>query len=86
MLSFAEMDKYFPVGSAGMCKATKYAGEQGCSVSSDGNIIWWMRSPGATWGCAACVHYDGNVALFGNRVTNICAVRPAMWISLEDLE
>lgn len=56
------------------CEATPYAKAQGAYVAyptqyqgygGKGNSWWWLRSPGCTQYCAACVINNGSVNLIG---------------------
>lgn len=45
------------------------------------DCVWWLRSPGYSSECAACVHRDGNVLRHRGYVHHIgIAVRPALQI------
>ncbi len=84
LLSITEVNKYFSSDSARQCKATAYAVAQGAYVnSSNGNCVWWLRSPGKNQFRAAYVYYDGFVNESGGSVDiSFYAVRPALWIDI----
>ena len=84
LLSITEANKYFSSDSARQCKPTEFAVAGGANVnSSNGNCWWWLRSPGGTQRCAACVFDDGFVGEYGYGVDDDdCGVRPAMWIDI----
>ena len=84
LLSITEVNKYFSSDGARRCKPTDYAVANGAYVSSfNGNCWWWLRSPGGTQGCAACVFDDGYVDEYGSGVDGDSnAVRPALWIDI----
>ncbi len=84
LLSINEMNKYFSSDSARECKSPAYADENGVFVVTNGNCMWWLRSPGLIQDFAAIV--DGRGAVFEDGLTVKFvsnAVRPALWISLE---
>jgi hypothetical protein len=51
---------------------------------ADGETCWWwLRSPGRYDDYAARVHGDGDVYVYGDRVTlDSGGVRPALWLNL----
>ncbi len=88
LLSITEANMYFNSDGARQCAATEYAVAQG-GRNIDKNCSWWLRSPGSTRNnSAAFVLYDGDISNAGagyDRYSNF-AVRPAMWITLGDIE
>ena len=70
----------------GACKATAYAAQERYSVGEDGTCWWWLRSPGMYQNIAAGVSRDGTVGSSGRIVSEVCAVRPALWVDLAYLE
>lgn len=84
LLSITEANKYFSSDSARQCKPTEYAVAGGAYVnSSNGNCVWWLRSPGGSQNDAADVDYGGDVGEGGDDVNiGSDAVRPALWIDL----
>ena len=48
---------------------------------------WWLRSPGATQDCAACVGRFGDVKVEGEVVlSEDVSIRPAMWVDLNKVK
>ncbi len=85
LLSIAEVNKYFGSDSARQCKPTDHAVANGAWESDSGNCWWWLRSPGGTQNSAADVGNVGGVSESGYRVDGDSgAVRPALWIDLND--
>ena len=84
LLSITEVNKYCSSDSA--CSATAYAKAQGAYTNtSNGNCWWWLRSPGDVSDFAALVYDVGSVHYYGYSVSSVDgAVRPALWINLED--
>ena len=83
MISITEVAKYFGSDSTRQCKPTDYAIANGADVNNaNGNIFWWLRSPGYAQIRAALVETSGEVIVGGFRVYDFAAVRPAMWIDL----
>ena len=80
-----EAEKYFASDEARMCVPTDYAVARGAYVNSDnGTCWWWLRSPGYYQNYAADVLLGGDVYEDGYGVNHgDCAVRPAMWISID---
>ena len=85
LLSITEANKYFSSDNARQCKPTKYAVAKGADDYCDnGNCWWWLRSPGHAQPHAAHVNHVGGFNFYGFDVNfTYCAVRPALWISLE---
>ena len=84
LLSITEANKYFSSDGARKCKPTEYADAGGVYVvSSNGNCLWWLRSPGDDQYDAAIVYDAGDVLEYGHNVSyDEGAVRPALWIDL----
>ena len=80
-----EAEKYFASDEARMCVPTDYAVARGAYVNSDnGTCWWWLRSPGYYQNYAADVLLSGDVYEDGYGVNHgDCAVRPAMWITID---
>ena len=85
-LSITEAEKYFASDADRACAGTAYCYAQGAyKSSSNGNCMWWLRSPGNYYqNYAVYVEPSGLVYHAGvdvdlwNR-----AVRPALWINLD---
>ncbi len=81
LLSIAEANRYFRSDDARKCEPTAYSAAHEAHVKS-GVCWWWLRSPGNDPHTAAGVGYGGAVSSAGSNVTNdVCAVRPALWIT-----
>lgn len=94
ILSVNEADKYFSSNNERRCKPTKYAVAKGVHVRNDyedGNCSWWLRTPGSVQWYAALVLNSGSIGLYGEQVASDGfktvneGVRPAMWISLDEI-
>ena len=86
LLSDKEANKYFSSDSARQCEPTDFAVANGAWESNGVNCLWWLRSPGGSQNCAACVYIDGAIREYGNTVSlGNDAVRPALWIDLSNL-
>ncbi|MCI6923687.1 MAG: DUF6273 domain-containing protein [Oscillospiraceae bacterium] len=85
LLSIVEAEKYFAFDGARRCVPTDYAVARGAYVNSDnGTCWWWLRSPGYYQNYAADVLLGGDVYEDGYGVNHgDCAVRPAMWITID---
>ena len=85
LLSITEAYKYFSSDSARLCEPTDFAVANGAWESDRGNCEWWLRSPGYYQNSAASVNDFVDVGEYGLTVdNNNLAVRPAIWISLEN--
>ena len=85
LLSIAETNDYFADNESGIAFATQYAKDNGAWVSdSNGESVWWLRSPGHSSLHAACVGSLGHVITDGHLVNSTFGVvRPALFIDLE---
>lgn len=91
LLSINEVEKYFNSDEARKCAPTAYAKAQGAytsdsykTASGAATCWWWLRSPGYSQSSAATVGTDGSVNYAGDGVlTDLDAVRPALWINLD---
>ena len=90
LLSIKEADKYFISNSDRKCKGTNYCYAQGATKWSNGYCTWWLRSPGrysfeASLVSAGFDVSNGDPLSEAIHFTDVPhAVRPALWISLED--
>ena len=90
LLSITEANKYFNSDEVRKCVPTAYAIAQGAGTSDSNEVDgkatcwWWLRSKGNLAVDAAYVLSDGSVYDFGCVVDNFRAVRPAMWIEIQD--
>ena len=84
LLSVSEVNIYFSSDSERQCEPTENAKAKGAFTNDNGCCNWWLRTPGSSKTCAVTVGIGGVVNSGGSQVGNaVCAVRPAMWISLE---
>lgn len=89
LLSITEANQYFTSDEARRCAPTDYAIAQGADDRA--TCWWWLRSPGKDPFDAAYIAYHaavisdiGGVDYDGFDVyVNGCAVRPALWITLD---
>jgi len=86
LLSYSEALKYLQPRDNSV-KATRYAEDNGAeSVSDNGSVWWWLRSPG----CAtnkACMVYPGvkQISNFGSNTYHVGGIRPVVWVSLDSI-
>ena len=84
LLSIPEVIKYcFSSNAELICTPTDYAVENGVYTNS-GACWWWLRSPGYNQVTAASVGTDGGIGSGADVSDDSHAVRPAMWITLEE--
>ena len=87
LLSIDEGEKYFSNDKQRVCYITPYGTARGAWTEYDGACWWWLRSPGEPVEFAAHIFTDGDVHIYGNRLSGTGgAVRPALWISLKHRE
>lgn len=86
LFSIGEAEVYFASDEARACTPTAYAVANGAYQNEEnGNCWWWLRSPGRYQYNAAFVNLVGGVYAFGNDVDHDNnAVRPALWVDIED--
>ena len=86
MLSIYEANTYFKNDEDRILYPTELAVSQGVYVAENGGCWWWLRSPGSHDNYAADVDYGGDIDSYGSdKVYGINAIRPAMWVSIDDL-
>ena len=73
LLSIEEARQYFVIDS-----------ERRCTYLSGENCWWWLRSPGCRSDYAACVRKNGDFDDYAYVYYDGGAVRPVMWIKLEE--
>ena len=85
LLSYREAKEYFSSDSERQCKPTEYAEAHGCYTNSDnGNVLWWLRSPGYYADYATSVNSAGSFNVYGYYVdSGSYAIRPALLINLD---
>lgn len=62
--------------------ATEYAASGALSVTEDGTVDWWLRSPGTYGFAAQFVDASGKPMISGANVDAQYGARPALWISI----
>lgn len=82
LLSFEEVEQYFPQEDSRSCKATELAIENGVAANADNGCNWWLRSPGNERGTAQYVQNQYGT-IESSLQDEMMAVRPAMWIMAE---
>lgn len=81
ILNKEEADQYL-TDELKMCRATKYALNNGAYSAYNGNCFWWLRSSGAENDSVPYMDYNGDYEVDGNAIRNSnYAVRPAIWVS-----
>lgn len=86
LLSIYEANTYFKNDEDRILYPTELAVSQGVYVAENGGCWWWLRSPGSHDNYAADVDYGGDIDSYGSdKVYGINAIRPAMWVSIDDL-
>ena len=85
LLSYAEVQKYFPEQNARKLTGTNFARERGArflgfTTIGIGETDWWLRSPGKVPNDAAFIDINGIVGT-KNTGTKV-AIRPALWLDL----
>ncbi len=92
LLSFTEIEKFFPIAESRKCIPTAYAITQGVytnsSYTKDGKATcwWWLRSPGYYGNCAGVINSDGSIGYNGSHVSSAReGIRPAIWLDLASL-
>lgn len=86
LLSISEATSYFESDEDRICKPTEYAMSNGASTGTNGEVWWWLRSPGHDSNYAAFVFRDGSILEYGTHVhSRFGAVRPAFWLDISNL-
>lgn len=90
LLSYAQVQAYFPTEELRMAQPTAYAVQRGVAAKAGpeggGACRWWLRSPGAHWDDAAYVSTAGAIggglyaAVYDAK--NTIGVRPAIWVDV----
>ncbi len=84
LLSVTEANMYFSSDTARQCKPTAYTEALYVWIgSSNGNCLWWLRSPGSVQNSVISVYTGGDIdggSYYVDR--GDFAVRPAMWIEI----
>ena len=85
VLNVPEAESYFKNDAARACAGTEYCVMRGAKKENNGNVEWWLRTPGGIQSTATSVTATGYVAsggYFGDTIGT--AVRPAMWINIAE--
>ncbi len=84
LLSVSEASRYFSSDIDRRCDGTAYCYARGADEA--GKCWWWLRTPGYGTDYAVRVLNGGPIGNHGNEVNHVgCAVRPALWLSLEQV-
>ena len=89
LLSFQEVERYFPDEQARKIKPTEFAISNGAAIDTQSKCSrWWLRSPGNGSVFTAFVGESGKIGHGTTYVMNACnpftCVRPAMWIDTSE--
>ena len=82
LLSIAEANEYFTSDAARQCQGTISCNEQVEFKAEDGNIVWWLRTPGSDACYGTYVKSDGSISTHGHGVWADGAVRPVILMNL----
>ena len=85
VLNVPEAESYFKNDAARVCAGTEFCFMRGAKNENNGNVEWWLRTPGGIQSTATSVTATGYVAsggYFGDTIGT--AVRPAMWIDIAE--
>ena len=83
-LSIGEAELYFKNKYKRQCLSTEYARKQASCLGDSNNLCeWWLRSPGRQQNHAAKVRNFGAVNGSNNVLNQNTAVRPALWLFLD---
>ena len=84
LLSISEAQSLFANDHERACTGSEYCYSQGAKREENGNVYWWLRTPGGIQTVAAGVYASGMVdecGQFGD--IDRCAIRPAIWITVD---
>lgn len=82
LLSVEEVKRYLGTKDRIGCHPTPYAEEKG--VFTSGYCLWWIRTPGDSFGMQAYVHAAGGITYDGcYQQRNQVGLRPAVWVKKE---
>ena len=83
LLSIEESDYYFNSSHSRICRASKYAINNGAWTTDKGICYWWLRSPGMNSYRASGIYASGSIDYSGEYKHDVdCSVRPALWIEI----
>ena len=71
------------------CNSSAYVKAKGVTWRKDsgleGNVLWWLRSPGSFGAIASYVRENGEISTYGSTVrSETIAIRPALWLDLSN--
>ena len=77
------MDRYLNSNTGSLTPTAKAIAEDNM-VQDNGNVDWWLRTPGIFANYAAYVLKDGSLRDYGQVLSSVhqCAVRPALWVEI----
>ena len=85
LLSYAEINKYFPDNESRACLPKSEVAAQTVSVDKENGLCrWWLRSPGSLESQSMYVDSDGSCHSIMAQA--MYAVRPVIWVDLAKLE
>ena len=85
LLSYAEINKYFPDNKSRACLPKSEVAAQTVSVDKENGLCrWWLRSPGSLESQSMYVDSDGSCHSIMAHA--MYAVRPVIWVDLAKLE
>lgn len=84
LLSYNEVDRFFPTRSDRLLHPTAHAIEQRVWLNREKETTWWwLRTPGSHPQTAMFVRDDGEYSVAGGRVDSPKgAIRPAIWVRI----
>ena len=84
LLSSTEFKNYYTTKESRRCIATEYATSQGAYIVESSYSLCWLRSHGGSRNSIERIYYDGSI---GESPTNAngLSIRPAIWLSLDNL-
>ncbi|MBQ7465114.1 MAG: M56 family metallopeptidase [Oscillospiraceae bacterium] len=82
LLSADEAEMLLPRPEVADAALTPYAAQSATPQQTGSDPAWWLRSPGSSPSHPAAV--QGGTIIDGPRSNGLCAVRPAMWVYLND--
>ena len=81
LLGYNELQQYFGENVGMQCSATPFAVSKGAKEA----CRWWLRTLTYSHVMVTCVESDGTIKKYGDEITALNAVRPAMWVNLSQL-
>ena len=81
LLSFDEVEAFFPTKKDRVCEATPYAIANGVRTKKGSACPWWLRTSGRRQHHAACVTLDGGYYDYFDISCPTNGIRPAIWVN-----